>query len=407
MQIDSNIVVYGVGQMEMGASGTPHAQVYVVTRPNPKNKNGYSLSWVKENIHKTAHWEKRRGTHEQARVYCMKDATRINDDIADHSGPFEVGQWDVAELQEAGGQQSGQKHASKLLSIKEKIDDGVTDDSLYEDHFSEMLRYKKSFDMYRLTKSERFRSFQTKAVWIWGPAHTGKSHRAREFALKIDNEPYYLDLSGGNIWFDGMKVGCKCIVIEDFRGNAAISFMLKLLDHTPMQVNTKGSMLPFSAEWVIFTSNSHPRDVYGQQSENKIPLEVLNAWHNRFEGTRGTILEMKEVFKSASVEADVKNMFDEIEAFDGVVDLTQDSDAEEVAEYLDDIDHDDDLDDDLDDKEPEEEQLDDWFEEEGVTNQDRDTDSDYDEHMMSSGVSNPIERTLSFHKELPKGESLL
>lgn len=310
---DSNQIVYGIGQMEIGASGTPHAQVYLVTCSNKKNKNGYSLSWIKDNIDRSAHWEKRFGTHEQARAYCMKDATRVPD-----TDYFEVGNSDYKEVAEAsGGEASGKKHGATLLAIRDAIDNGADDAALYATHFSEMLRYKKSFDMYRLALRQKFRTVQTRALWLWGPAHTGKSHRARALAMKLDSEPYYLDLSGSTPWFDGMAIGCKVVVIEDFRGNCPISFMLKLLDHTPMQVQTKGSMMPFCAEWVIFTSNSHPRDVYGQQSENKIPLEVLNAWHSRFEGSRGSIIEMKDVFKSAEAVADVATMVQEIEAWDG------------------------------------------------------------------------------------------
>lgn len=55
--------VYMVTQLERGESGTAHLQGYVILM-NPKG-----LSGVKR-IHATAHWEVRRGTHEQV---CMRE----------------------------------------------------------------------------------------------------------------------------------------------------------------------------------------------------------------------------------------------------------------------------------------------------------------------------------------------
>ena len=42
------------------------------------------LSGVKELTGTAAHWEPRRGTHQQAAAYCSKEETRID-------GPWEVG----------------------------------------------------------------------------------------------------------------------------------------------------------------------------------------------------------------------------------------------------------------------------------------------------------------------------
>lgn len=305
-------------QLERGENGTPHFQGYLVLKKNANNKNGRTLAWMKREISEHAHWEPRRGTHQQAVEYCNKTESRVD-------GPWTFGVWSDVE----GPARGGEKNASKILAVKRLIDDGADDAVIWNAHFGEMLRYKKGFYDYRLTMSNKFRNWQTKAVWFWGPPGTGKSHRAYEAALKITPEPYYLDLSDGKAWFDGMAPYCKCVVVEDFRGNAPISLMLKLLDHTPMQVQTKGSMMPFAAEWIIFTSNSHPRDVYGQQAETKIPLEVLNAWHSRFEGDRGTIVKMEKVFTSSTAGKNVAKLFDELEKTElQLVDLTTDETLE-------------------------------------------------------------------------------
>ena len=62
---------YCVWQLEKGESGTPHWQGYITFTRNVR------LSWLKANCSKTAHWEPRKGTHDQARAYCTKEDTRL------------------------------------------------------------------------------------------------------------------------------------------------------------------------------------------------------------------------------------------------------------------------------------------------------------------------------------------
>jgi len=108
---------------------------------------------------------------------------------------------------------------------------------------------------------------------------------------------YYLDLSGDTVWWDGYT-GQKCVVIEEFYGQMKIGYLLKLLDRYPMQVQTKGSYVPFLAEVIFFTSNEHPRMWYGKGAEpgapSKIPLDVLAALERRFQGKCGHIKEFKD-----------------------------------------------------------------------------------------------------------------
>lgn len=64
-------VKYMALQLEQGEAGTKHLQGYLVwfdTR---------SFLFTKKNLLPGAHWEKRRGNHEQAKAYVTKDDTRI------------------------------------------------------------------------------------------------------------------------------------------------------------------------------------------------------------------------------------------------------------------------------------------------------------------------------------------
>lgn len=97
--LQDEAIVFGCGQLEKGAKGTKHLQLYVVTVPNKNNKNGQSQTWVKTHIHSTAHLDKRRGTHAEAVRYCTKSDTRVAGVLYDFSclglsvsaGPWTVG----------------------------------------------------------------------------------------------------------------------------------------------------------------------------------------------------------------------------------------------------------------------------------------------------------------------------
>lgn len=301
--LSDGLIVFGCGQFEKAESGLLHHQMYVVTKPNPSNKNGYSMKWMKDNIHSTAHFEGRQGTHEQAVAYCTKEDTR-------QAGPWTVGEWsDVA-----GPTKGGEQNSSKILAVKRKIDEGAHDAELYETHFGEMLRYGKAFERYRVSMRSKHRTWQTKAVVLFGPPATGKSHKAWETAIANygDDDVYPLQLEGDTVWWDGY-CGQKCVIIEEFYGQMKIGYLLKLLDKHPLLVQTKGGMTPFIAEMIIFTTNEHPTMWYGKGAEpglpSKIPLDVLRALKRRFEGSLGTIQEMKDVFTGPDGQPDVSDLW--------------------------------------------------------------------------------------------------
>lgn len=69
-----NFLIY---QLEKGENGTLHHQGYV------NFKQPIALTGLKKLL-KEAHWEARKGSHDQAKAYCSKDDTRID-------GPWKFG----------------------------------------------------------------------------------------------------------------------------------------------------------------------------------------------------------------------------------------------------------------------------------------------------------------------------
>lgn len=72
-------------------------------------------------------------------------------------------------------------------------------------------------------------------------------------------------------WYDGYDGTAKTIVYDDFDGqpnganNAyAIPFrtLLKLFDANPVNVEVKGSMVPYNPKWIVITTNLSPTEWY-------------------------------------------------------------------------------------------------------------------------------------------------
>lgn len=309
----------------------PHLQGYLVLKANPKNKNGRTLAWMKSNIDGHAHFEERRGTHDQAVAYCRKEESRVD-------GPWTIGKWSETEGPSRGGQAGGAVNASKILCIKRKIDAGIDEELLYEDHFSEMLRYSDAFNKYRMVKKGTHRNWYTKCLVFYGPPGTGKSTRAFEYAVsKYGKDVYYLNINKDHIWWDGYN-GQKCVIVEEFFGGMPINYFNKMHDKFPFNIEIKGGTVPFLAELVIYTSNEAPIMWYGKGAApgepSKIPMEVLNAFQRRLSGQHGAVIEMKEPvvptdgpdFKELFIgeEAELKS----IAASQHILDLTASEDGD-------------------------------------------------------------------------------
>jgi Putative viral replication protein len=116
-------VKYVIWQEEKGhETATKHLQGYVIFDCS-KTLGGLKRIWP------TAHWEIRRGTHEQARDYCSKSDTRV-------SGPWTLGTPPV------GAPSSGDRaEISGLNVLKRMIDDGASDRDLWDANFKVMLKF--------------------------------------------------------------------------------------------------------------------------------------------------------------------------------------------------------------------------------------------------------------------------
>ena len=231
---DDQRVTYVCWGVERGESGTPHLQGYLELSAKLRLGGVRKLSGLGR-----AHFELRKGTQEQAIEYCRKEGRF-----------FDFGERMV----------SKQGQRNDLQAIQEKLDEGASDEDIAANHFGQWVRYRKSFTAYRELK--RPKTLRDVSVYfIWGAAGTGKTRFVfeREPSLWISSDPTLQ-------WFDGYS-GEEAVLLDDYRGEATTSFILRVLDRYPLKVPVKGSFTQWLPLRIYITSNMDPKDFHTDASE--------------------------------------------------------------------------------------------------------------------------------------------
>jgi len=247
-------IKYITWQAEVGDSGTPHLQGYLVMKRNVR------LSWLKTQYAPSAHWEQRKGTHQQARDYANKDART--------DGPWTIGTHDE------GGAGNGKRN--DIAEMKKFIDGGVTEKQVMDKYYSNWLRYTGSINRHRMLVGSTQRDFITKTLVLYGPPGTGKSHYALNFCK--GKSSYWLPRQSGQgqLWWDGYD-GQEVVVIDDFDSSIPYTRMLRLCDKYPYAVQTRGSAKEFTSHYIIITSNKKFDDWYPNIQDKRALLRRLQG----------------------------------------------------------------------------------------------------------------------------------
>jgi len=224
-----------------------------------------TLAGVKK-VSATAHWEMRKGTHEQAVEYCKKAESRVR-------GPWERG------AAPAPGKRND------LLAVKVLIDNGATELEIAENAttFPTWCSSFKAFERYKRLKTAHSRDWMTRTVVYYGPPGTGKTRRAM---FEAGPNAYWVPKPGPNqtAFFDGYD-GQEHVVIDEFYGWLPFDTMCRMCDRYPLMVNTKGGMVSFYPKQIWITSNAHPANWY---------KNGLGALERRLTEPNGEIVAMLE-----------------------------------------------------------------------------------------------------------------
>lgn len=228
---------YVVYQKEAGAEGTPHYQGYV------NFSRAMRLTAVKK-INGRAHWEPRRGTHEQARDYCMKEEGRLEEPVELGAPPGQAVAYGADDMARAA--------VDPKISLYELMD---RNPGVYS-------RNHRGLKAIRILVQEK-RNWETEIKWYWGPTGTGKSKAAFEEA---GEDAYVHNMSTGK-WFDGYE-GQENVIFDDMRKDTfKYHELLRLFDRYPMTVEIKGGRAQWAPKVIWVTAPVPPDKMYDTRED--------------------------------------------------------------------------------------------------------------------------------------------
>lgn len=250
-------VRYLIFQLEEGENGTPHWQGYL------ELIRSHRLTWVRNHISNTAHWEPRRGSRLQARDYARKEDTRV-------SGPWESGEW----------REAGQGNRSDLTEFRLAIQSGKRKRELMDEGYDiQIAKFPKFYQTVRgLTRPKREDESFAGVVLLFGYPGTGKTRYV------IENYPDYWEcgISNGTMWYDGYDLH-NVVLFDDFCGKMSkmpLCVLLKLFDRYVRSAPVKGDFTWWRPNIIFVTTNIHPRLWYDWENrESQWPALTRRIEH--------------------------------------------------------------------------------------------------------------------------------
>jgi len=252
---EADDITFVTGQPEISPeTGKEHLQLYVEV------KAPITFKTFKKRYGKHLHVEARKGTQEQAILYCKKKETR-----KPGAQPFEQGT-------PATGTGTTSEQARAIQAVKS----GKSLASVARDFPGAWVRsYKGLTSLAGALVEERKDHVPIKALCLWGPPGGGKTWKAVEIAKELGASGVYkngyLLRQPQGVWFDGLA-GQDILIFNDFAGDETemgFNSLLGLFDPFSAQVPIKGGFAKMTPKMLIFTSNKHPREWYEKSSYNK------------------------------------------------------------------------------------------------------------------------------------------
>lgn len=229
LKLKVRYLIYG---KEVSSSGTPHLQIYIYF------ENAVKFSTLKKKF-PTAHIEVARGSPEQNREYCSKEAD------------FE----EIGELPKQGAR-------SDIDEVREILNSGG--------NMRDVVPIARSVQSIRMAEIqlkyfEKKRDWKPLVKWYWGEPGTGKSH----LAFNELKDPYVC--MAKSKWWEGYD-GHEHVIIDDMRASfASFEELLRILDRYPYRVECKGGSRQLLAKTIIITSTFSPYNIY-DTGENLVQL---------------------------------------------------------------------------------------------------------------------------------------
>lgn len=241
-------VKYLVYQKEFGEQGTPHLQGYVIFNSEQR------LAALKK-LNSGAHWEPRRGSHEDASHYCKKPVQGCE---CRHCVTARTQQ--LPEEQHESGTPPAPGKRNDLLAVKEKIYAGATYKTILNENFVACASHSAFFrEVIRIQQPRR--NFKTEVIIVTGPPGSGKSYWCREQCklLNSTEEPY---MKPQGKWWDDYS-NEENVIMDEFSGShCPWATLLNLLDEYPMLVEVKNGYAQFNSKRIFITANTEYHEWY-------------------------------------------------------------------------------------------------------------------------------------------------
>lgn len=242
-KLDTKYMIVG---KEVGESGTPHMQGYLVLKVQK------TLSALIKCL-PGFHLEVRKGSHDQARDYCMKE------------GDFtEIGTPPLSPLEKGVKGGVGEKERWELARSAAKsgnLDDIPAD--IYTRYYRTLKEIKKDH-MVKPADGD-----DVCGTWYYGEAGAGKSRAARE-----DFPDAYDKMC--NKWWDGYQLEENVIIDDLDKNHSVLAHHLKIwTDRYSFLGETKGGAISIRPSKICVTSQYSIDDVWEDQ-------ETRDALHRRF-----------------------------------------------------------------------------------------------------------------------------
>lgn len=221
---------YAIYGKEKGKMETPHLQGFFVL------KKQWRLSALKK-INNRWHLESARSDIKDNYKYCSKEG----------------------DFYEFGDKRKcGQGARSDIINA---LDECKNPDEFNEKYPGIYVRYHSGIDKHYFRKQKKkLNSYNPVEVsYIWGESRSGKTS---SILKKHGPENcFILDSEDNKLWFDGYE-NQEVLILDDFRGNIKLTYLLRLLDNYIMRLPVKGGHTISNWKYIYITNNDELLSLY-------------------------------------------------------------------------------------------------------------------------------------------------